>query len=254
MRFGEESIRYRVDDAREGLAADSPVAPVVFLTCESGRFDGERRCLAEEMLFTKGGPPAAIGATTESHPLPNLFTGRALLARLSTGSPRLGEVWVDAQRRAAKMRDFVMEKMLKDVEGSLEPEIDVAKLMRDQPLMYAILGDPALRLKLPAPLDVEVEITTDGRRYTVTKPEGATGLTVGRRARPKRGRREFRAGPANAEEAAKVLAAANAKESFNTVATMSRDEEWSGMLTEPGTWRFVAVTADGLHAAVVEVR
>ena len=42
-----------------------------------------------------------------------------------------------------------MHEVLKDVEGKLGAEIDVAKLRRAQLLMYVLLGDPATRLALP---------------------------------------------------------------------------------------------------------
>lgn len=250
MRHGEESVRYRLDDVTTGLTGKTPVAPVVFLTCSSGEFDGKLPCMGEVMLVTPGGPPVVIAATTESHPLTNLFTGRALLTRLGDGGPRIGDVWIDSQRQAAGMRDFVMEKMLSDVEGKLEDEIDQGKLKRDSASMFAILGDPAVSLKLPAPLTVKVDRTDTGWSYTVEKPEGATTLIIGRRDLPKRGRREPRVEPESPEHAAQLLAEANAKEHYTTTAT----DEWTGELTEPGWYRFVVTTRMGLRAAAVELK
>ncbi len=254
MRHGDGAVRYGLDDVRSGLAGKTPVAPVVFLTCSSGEFDGKLPCMAEVMLATPGGPPVVIAATTESHPLTNLFTGRALLTRLGTGGSRIGDVWLDGQRKAAGMRDFVMEKMLSDVEGKLEDEIDQAKLRRDQPLLYAILGDPAVKLKMPAALDVSIERMDTGWSYTVEEPEGATLLVVGRRQLPKRGRREAGAAPDNPEQAADLLAAANAREQYATVREAGAGDNWAGELTEPGWYRFVVATPTGLLVAAVELR
>ena len=75
--------------------------------------------------------------------------------------------------------------MLAGAEGSLEKPINTAKLRRDGALMYALLGDPATRLRLPKPLAVRVEQTGAACRWRVTPPLGVPTLHIGvRKAMP----------------------------------------------------------------------
>ncbi len=146
--------------------------------------------------------------------------------------------------------------MLQDAEGKLEDEIDIAKLRRDQALMYAILGDPAMKLKLPVPAPDSLGLITEkiegGWTWTVPKPEGATRLIVGHRAAPKPG--GPRTVPENAEEANGILARANAREHYAKVRAASADEDWTGEITEPGWYRFVVFAAGQLRVVAVELK
>ncbi len=106
---------------------------------------------------------ATIAATTESHPLTNFYSSIALMEALRRAdTDRVGDLWFAAQRKALGMRKPLIERMLKNVEGALEVEIDIPKLKRDQLQMYAYLGDPALAIALPRELEVDVEKDADG--------------------------------------------------------------------------------------------
>ncbi len=175
---------------------------------------------------------ATLGATTESHPLTNYFSGACLLAALGGREKRLGTVWLGAQRQASHTRDFLMEMMLRDVEGSLEKEINVEKLRRDQVLMYALLGDPATRLRLPEPLEASVERTETGWRWRAKRPPGATRLEVGFREA-----RELPTSPgkkpASAKEADKAAETANACFAFIADPHRLRVDRGKGYATTP---------------------
>lgn len=151
MRHAGKRIVYTRQRAEAAFASGPPLAPMVFLTCDSGRFQDVRPCIAEALLFAPGGPVATIAATTESHPLTNYYTGKSMLNALDAADSKatLGDVWVDTQKRGIKARSFLVQMALKDAEGKLEEDIDVKKLRRDQPLMFAVLGDPATSLRLP---------------------------------------------------------------------------------------------------------
>ena len=179
MSFRGQPVWYTAEDARAEFSRGPPVPPLIFLTCESGNFTQATPCLAKSLLFFPGGPVATIGATTEPHPLTNYFSGACLLSALGGKERRLGALWLACQRQARKSHDFIMEMMLKDAEGSLDKEIDQGKLRRDQPLMYALLGDPATRLRLPEPLPATVQRTATGWQWRAKKPPGATSLEVG---------------------------------------------------------------------------
>ncbi len=159
MRFNGRPVWYAAANAAGEFRKGPPVPPMAFFSCMSGKFDQAAPCQAKALLLMSGGPVATIGATTESHPLTNYFSGVCLLKALGGPEKRLGAIWLRAQREARQAHDFVMEMALRDAEGSLEPTIDIEKLRRDQALIYALLGDPATRLRLPDPLQVSAERT-----------------------------------------------------------------------------------------------
>lgn len=240
-------VWFGVREARALLAEGEPTAPLLFLACNCGEFGGKERSLTEELLFLPGGPAATVGATTESHPLPNFYTGRALLRALAEGPGRLGDLWLDAQRRAREERDPALEAMLRDVEGKLEAQIDVGKLRRDQFLLYVLLGDPALRLGLPGRLEASAE----GGRWRVARLPGARRLHVGRRAL---GRIDLPAPPGNADAKRRAFLEANAREAFAPVATLEGEGPWEGETAAPCRLRLVAETEGGLLVATLDCR
>ncbi|MBN1422022.1 MAG: hypothetical protein JXP34_24835 [Planctomycetes bacterium] len=240
-------IFYGAAEARDGLAEGPPCAPMIILACHAGAFVRHDPCMAEAFLALPGGPPAVIAATTESHPLTNYFTGKCLLAALAGDRRRIGDLWLRAQDRAFEARDPIVERVLRDAEGKLEPEIDTAKLRRDQRLMYVLLGDPAMRLKIPDPLDVRIERSGSAWRWKVARPDGAVRLSVGLR-RATAAAAAFPPPPANAGEARERFDAANAEWVFAPIAVRGSEDAWEGEIAEPGLARFV-VTGAGLFRA-----
>ena len=59
--------------------------------------------MTKSFVMSPGGPVAAIGATTESHPLTNYYSGVELLKRLSGKYRRLGDLWLEIPRLGVKM-------------------------------------------------------------------------------------------------------------------------------------------------------
>jgi hypothetical protein len=221
-----------------------------FFSCESGHFGHPTPCEAEEFLLMPGGPVATIAATTESHPLTNYFSGVCLLKALGRRERRLGAVWLNAQREAQRSHNFLIESMLRDVEGKLEPEIDVAKLRRDQILMYEIFGDPATRLRLPERLEATIERTATGWRWKAQKPAGAVHLEVGHRsARPLP--TSWKGPRAGREEAARSFAAANAGFAFVPLRSPPDDGVWQGEVERSGWIRLVTNDKNRLFVAVL---
>ncbi len=252
MQFADKPIFYITDDAARELGKGPPVPPMIFFSCESGNFT-TKPCQAKSLLFFPGGPVATIGATTESHPLTNYFSAACLLTALGGREKRLGTIWLNAQKKASRTRDFLMEMMLRDVEGSLEKEINLEKLRRDQTLMYALLGDPATRLRLPEALEASVERTETGWRWRVKRPAGATRLEVGFRksqALPVSPDKK----PTSAAEADKASETANACFAFTAQPSPPDDGPWEGICHRPGWLRFVAIGTRTLHVAVLKLK
>lgn len=191
------------EDATD-LARGGPGSPMIIVACDAGNFiDPNARgrpsvgiaasvvpagmpSLGEAFLLAPGGPVAVVAATAETHPLPNAYLGRAMLEQLAHPYRRLGSWFLAAQRQAAAMRDPLLETTLADVEGKLDERINIARLQRDQQLVYAILGDPATRLRLPRPLELAVQPQEGGgwRWRVVSPPPGARLLEVGLRPDP----------------------------------------------------------------------
>jgi len=148
------------------LPSRRPAAPLAFLACTIGRFEWEKGpCLAEAMWSHPGGPVVVAAASTESHPLTNYYNAIGLARILGNGFRTFGEWWVAAQRVGFREHSPLIEPILKNAEGKLEPQINVDRLRRDHPLMYNILGDPACRLRLPNALTVSV--SREGARLVV---------------------------------------------------------------------------------------
>ncbi|MCK5113407.1 MAG: hypothetical protein KAR11_01440 [Phycisphaerae bacterium] len=256
-------IAYTTAHAEAGLGqtgTEKRVGPVVIiLTCLSGKFTHDENSLAESMLLAPSGPPAVIAATTQSHPLPNMTTGQAMLDSFKPAHTplRLGTFWLKVVTNAPKYNNLFIQKMLKDVEGSLESEINVKKLFQDQKFIYAILGDPAMKLPLPKPLDVKIQRTADGWAWTAEKPKDAYKLCVGLRymsqklpAPPK---------PTDTPKVAnKIFQTANDTFIFRKLETLDDKVQWSGIVKigskKNGRLRFVAIGEKDLYVATFDLK
>jgi len=186
--------------------------------------------LGEALLLAPAGPVAVVAATTESHPLPNAYLGRAMLDQMAHPYRRLGTWFLAAQREAAAMRDPLLEATLRDVEGKLEERIDTARLQQDQQLTYAILGDPATRIRLPREMELAVEREQAAWRWrVVSPPSGARVLEVGVR-RP-----------------------AAMPGAFEPVRPPAPDQPWQGTVTGPGVLRVLAADRQNLWVAAANL-
>ena len=252
MSFNGEAIRYGVRDAEAGLSGDVPGPATVIMACSTGDFAGAENCLAESLLLMPGGPVAVIGATTESHPLTNYFSGLCLLRQCCQTDKRLGSIWLASQRKAMETRDLIMERLLVDIEGKLEEKMDVVKLRRDQILMYALLGDPATKVPIPDKLGGRIERVEGGWKWEIDKPKDARRLYA-----------SFRPAGLNwptvelplAEEAArKRFAQANAALGFEPIGEFSLDEAWKGIINTEGTLRLVALGGGRISAVTFDIK
>ncbi len=242
-------VTFGAGDVAGRGSTPSPTPPLVILACSCGKLDRPEPCLAEKLLSHPAGPVAVVAATTESHPLPNIFSARAMLQALGRRRKRLGTLWLDALRRMVKTRDFLLEAVLRGVEGSSGEETDVVKLERDQALLYAVFGDPATRLEMPDALAVSVTRTEKGRRFEVVRPRGADRLTVWIRPPPVR----FAPGVGTVPDRRTATARfreANRSLAYRLVASYGPRDAWRGEVAEAGDIRLVA-TGPGVFAAAV---
>ncbi|MBS3820659.1 MAG: hypothetical protein KGY81_02725, partial [Phycisphaerae bacterium] len=230
-----------------GPADGGPLPPLLVIACHAGNFTQAEPSFAETLLLAPRGPVALVAATAESHPLPNVYTGQALLDALADRPQRLGDLWLSCVRAASQKRSFLYEAVLKRMEAQRGIQTDPAKLLRDHPLLYALLGDPATRLPLPGPLKATLRQTRNGWRWRVetdNRPVDARTLMVQFRSAARK------APPADAPEplTPEALAAANATYAFTTQRIMAAGEEWTGTVDAPGTLRLVAIGPKAMYA------
>jgi len=252
MSFDGKDIRYTAAHAKNALAAGTPAPPMVIIACSTGHFVGRENCLGESLLLMPGGPVAVIAAATESHPLTNCFSALCLIQKHPEKDKRLGSIWLAAQQKAMKTRDIAIEQMLCDVEGKLEENINIAKLRRDQILMYALLGDPATRLHLPEQLHCKIKYSADGWHWDVQKPNDATKLRAS--FRPEEQSLPTVVAPLKKTSALKLFHQANDTFAFRPLGEFAIDKAWEGAINEAGTLRLVATGPGQIYTIAFKLK
>ena len=246
MVFEGKGIGYTAGHFKDALATGQAGPATVIIACGTGNFTEGKNCLAESLLLMRGGSVAVIGATTESHPLTNYFSGLSLVRERGQKDKRIGTIWLATQKQMIKTRDFIIESMFVDVEGKLEDKMNVAKLRRDQILMYALLGDPATRLHLPDKLVGRINRLGDGWQWEVDKPKDVTRLYVGFRSSGQ----NFPKVELPLEKAAamKRFEEANGTFAFKPVGELAIDKPWKGTMRQAGILRLVAIGPGRIYA------
>ena len=251
MKSGRGGIWFTAREARKGLSKAAPAPPMTILSCYTGSFTDQRESLAESLLTIPGGPVAVIAATTQSHPLTNFYSGKCLLQSFGRGHNRLGDLWLDTQKRAKDARSPMVEKILLDIEGKLEDQMNATKLRRDQMLMYAILGDPATRLHLPQRLRGKIKFVDGKWNWQVTKPEGTTVLHVAFRASGQRFP-QLNTDDKNVD-LDKLFAQADETFAFKPLKKLGDNDKWAGAMSGEGTLRLVAIGPGKIYAAGINL-
>jgi hypothetical protein len=133
----------------EHIDVDNGSPLFISLTCLTGDYgEPSQRSVAETMLLRPRGPIAIFASSGVSHPYPNLLYARLLIEGL------LGE-------RAATIGDAVL-RAKKELPSSSMPFAqlfvpgDHDEIKSSHLQLYNLLGDPALKLRLPAPLAVSL--------------------------------------------------------------------------------------------------
>ena len=245
-------ITYETRHTADLTIATSPAAPTVIFACDCGNFAWPETSLSEALFHSPGGPVAVMAATTQSHPLPNYYSSVSLLQELALAENRtIGDLWTATQRRGYTMRNPLVEGFLANIEGKLEAKLDTPRIRKDHLLLYALLGDPATRLRLPKKLPVEW--TLDGARWNwkVDRPKGAKELEITHRLSvPPLPLKQS----GTQEEAIQQFEQANADLKFKKESTFSKNQAWEGTLAHPGVYRFLVQTRDSIWVSTKEIR
>lgn len=253
---GNPEIVYTNNDAKWLDDPHRISPPLVIFACDCGNFAHlKRQSLAATLLLGRGGPVATIAATTESHPLTNYYSSIALMRELGKPQPgrQVGDIWLAAQQAASEMRKPLVERLLKNAEGSLEVEIDIPKLKRDQQQMYAYLGDPALAIRLPQELAATITKQSENSwQWQATKPASADRLLI----QIRRPSSPLRAKPAGTgrEQSLAMFAQRNEQFAYETLSELPNSAAWSGEITSPGDLRLVALGKSEIHVATEKLR
>lgn len=174
--------RFPVLDATHVPDIQASAPPImVAIACWTGQYEGQERCIGEELLATGRGPVAFFGSSRISHPVPNALLGISLVGALfedaADGADRLGPR-LDRARRALVTKDT--DPLRTEVLLMASAFVDPAELRRELPRhvdMYNLLGDPALRLARPGPLALEARVAGGVVQLSGSAP-GARGVTV----------------------------------------------------------------------------
>jgi hypothetical protein len=117
--------------------------------------------------------------------------------------------------------------------------------------MYALLGDPALKMRLPEKLHGTIKRQEDGWHWQVQKPEDATELHVGLRE----GGQEvpIAAGDPQRDSARNNFEAANETLEFRPLPGPKAGEDWEGVVNKKGTLRLVAIGPEKMYVVTLNL-
>ncbi len=174
-RTDRGSVRMLQSQEAGALRLGGRTPAMLLLACSAGEFDvPESDCLAEQLLLGADGPVAVIASTRVSHPFPNALLGMAIPAALFRDGT-LGEGLLLAKKA---MFDEAHGPMGALARNFLSQAVDATRLVRDHAALYALFGDPATRLPVPAELaDIALKGTAasgQDLQITGTAPEAGT--------------------------------------------------------------------------------
>jgi hypothetical protein len=108
-----------------------------------------RRSIAEEVVLNPHGGIASFAASRVSHPYPNMLYGEAMIDQLLHGrAATVGEAFARIRADMQARSNLISERLAR-VDGRL--------VKREHASLYNLFGDPAVRLRYPADMFVELQ-------------------------------------------------------------------------------------------------
>lgn len=154
----------------------SPIA--LFLACYTGAMDHSIDCLAETMLGQNGGPIAAICGSRVTMPYAMSLLSLEMVHEYFHGEAEtLGELAQLSKRRMVLGSDNnpKYRKMIEGMGQAFSPFPQLLDLERlEHAQLIQLIGDPLLRLKRPAQLELQVNpvaVVGDQLKVTGVSPE-----------------------------------------------------------------------------------
>jgi hypothetical protein len=165
------------------VAAEHGAPISIFVACWTGQMDGDKGCLAEEMLKRPKGPIAVIASSRVSSPYSNGVLAKEMLDALYVGdAPTVGELLTEMKRRIldAAPGDEMREHLEKLAAAMYEKEPEKRRQDRADHLnLYNLFGDPCVRIARPARMTVAAPATAvPGTSLTVTGHADFDGTAI----------------------------------------------------------------------------
>jgi len=156
-----------------GMLRSRPQPPIaVMLACYTGAFDLSRDCLAEEMLRQEGGPIALLCGSRVTMPYAMAVLSHGMLEEtFKQRRETIGEVLLFAKQRMMRQEPEDGHRQLVDtLAAMLSPSPDMLEDERREHLhLFNLLGDPLMRLRHPAPIELDVATDVDaGQTLEIT--------------------------------------------------------------------------------------
>lgn len=216
---GAYAILHADDAVKLRAEAHPPIA--LLLACYAGAYDADEDCLAEALLRASGGPIAVLAGSRVTMPYGMSVLGMELVAEtFERGCDTLGDLVMRAKRNTILAeRSDPQSQAIDAVARALAPSgHDLLAERREHLLLFNLLGDPLLRLRLPAAAQVSADArAVAGSRIRVSgrSPVGGRALVelVVRRGRlhfKPPIRREYDESPASRAEYDRIYSLANA--------------------------------------------
>ena len=167
LRIGNQRFPVlHVDGADRVRCVKTPPAAFV-LACTTATFDDPRHLgIGETLMANPQGPIAYWGATRICHPSANTLLGRSIARHMSReeGRWRLGDILQHANDEILAppgdpSRSPMIDMALRAFTKGATPE----RLSLEATWMYALLGDPATRIAIPA-AGLQVDAAVDAQR------------------------------------------------------------------------------------------
>ena len=163
---GQHHIFDTNDCARLRCGERSPIA--LLLCCSAGGFDQPEDCLAEELLRAEQGPVAGAGGLARDDALCDERAGGRDAADFLSG--RLRRRWASLLKEAKRAmmlrpRDDAQSKAVDALAQVLNPASNDLAVERAEHLdLFNLIGDPLLKLRMPATATVDAPLPSQPGR------------------------------------------------------------------------------------------
>ncbi len=173
---------YRVLDTGSLPQVDSRSGPPVMiaLACWTGCIAmPDKQAFGEALFDLEHGPAAYIGCSSISQPYTDTLLGKHLLVSAFSGkNGTLGEVLDAAKGLILAPDDSAFRKKVDFFAASVQGGPALASMRGDVVRQYNLLGDPALRLRLPAALPLTVTQAEPKALHITAKAALKTGSAL----------------------------------------------------------------------------
>ena len=157
------------------VKSQSPSGLMFLVGCDSGRFNMPRSLgpsLAETFANHPGGPIGVVAATGATNPLTNYCIAASMVHQINNRPATIGDFILAIQRKIYQQgkppflelaeTDPRLRRLAEAVPDGEKYTLTIPELLRNEVLMYNLIGDPSCPFALPAPMVVSVLINEKG--------------------------------------------------------------------------------------------